>query len=121
MNSLRQLLTILLIPVYLFAGAFLSEWISRTLGVWIMYVEALVLPAIGIVATFFIAPYLKVYNLIFIYVVGLILAYGLGYPALYPEGSAHPYQWTYRPFALTVVWSTTLLAGCIFLVKREKR
>lgn len=121
MNTLRQLLTILLIPLYLYLGAFLVEGISSALGVWRMYVAAIVLPSIGLVGTYFIAPYFKVYNLVFIYIVGLTLAYWLGYPAQYPESSEHSYQWTYRPFALTVIWSTTLLAGCIFLIKREKR
>ncbi|MFZ6818139.1 hypothetical protein [Undibacterium sp. Ji22W] len=121
MNALRQLLTILLIPLYLYAGAFLSEWLSRTFGIWHMYASAFVLPFIGLVSTYFIAPYFKVYNLLFIYIVGLILAYWLAYPAQYPEGSAHPYQWTYRPFALTVMWSTILLAGCLFQLKRKKQ
>lgn len=120
MKALRQTLSILLIPLYLYAGAFLGEWLSRTFGIWHMYANAVVLPLIGLVATYFIAPYFKAYNLFFIYIVGLVLAYWLSYPAQYPEGSEHPYQWTYRPFALTAIWSTILLAGCLFRLKREK-
>lgn len=119
MNLFRQLLTILLIPVYLVVGAFTIEWVSRIFGVWQMYTGAIVLPTIGLLATYFIAPYYKTYNVTFIYIVGITLAYILGYPAQYPEGSEHPYQWTYKPFALTLIWSTVLLAGLLFKIKRE--
>jgi hypothetical protein len=120
MKALRQLFTILLIPVYLYAGAFFVDWLSTIFGIWHMYAGAIVLPFIGLVGTYFIAPYFKAYQLFFIYVVGLVLAYCLAYPAQYPEGYAHPYQWTYRPFALTVIWATIVLAGCLFQLKREK-
>ena len=85
-----------------------------------MYVAAVVLPTIGLVGTYFVAPRFKVYNLVFIYAVGLALAYWLAYPAQYPESSEHSYKWTYRPFALTVIWASTLLAGCVFLTRRQK-
>lgn len=120
MNLFRQLLLIFLIPVYLYVGIFVAEWISRSLGVWSMYTMAIVLPLIGLVSTYIIAPYFKVYNLLFIYLVGLTLAYFLGYPAQYPESSVHSYKWTYRPFALTVIWSSILLAGCIALIRNKK-
>lgn len=119
MNTFRQLLTVLLIPLYLFVGAVIAQWVSKDIGIWDMYVGAVVLPLIGLLGTYFVAPYFRIYNLVFIYLIGLILAYLWGYPAQYPEGSEHPYHWTYRPFALTFIWSTILLAGGIVLVSRK--
>lgn len=121
MKLFRQLLVILFIPIYLYVGAFIAEWISHRFGIWDHYVLALVLPLIGLISTYVIAPYFKAYNLLGIYLVGLTLAYLFGYPAQYPEGSDHPYQWTYRPFALTLVWSSILLVGCFVLLKYKEK
>lgn len=75
MQGLRQLLSILLIPLYLYAGAFLSGWLSKIFGIWDVYANAVVLPSIGLIATYFIAPNYKVYKLLFIYIIDLVLAY----------------------------------------------
>jgi len=114
MKLFRQLLVILLIPIYLYVGAFITEWIAHSFGFWNRYVLALLLPFIGLANTYFIAPFFKVYNLLSIYLIGLTLAYLFGYPTQYPEGSEHAYQWTYRPFALTFVWSSISLV--VYLV-----
>lgn len=109
-------------PVYMIVGTFLIDRFSRLFGVWDMYAAAIILPAIGLVATYFIAPYYKVYNILIVYILGLTFAYLMGYPAQYPEGSEHSYKWTYRPFALTFIWSSSLTICLVFLIKRaEKR
>lgn len=81
---------------------------------------ALILPFLGLLGTYVIAPIFKIYYLLGIYLLGLTLAYLFGYPAQYPEGSEHAYQWTYRPFALTFVWSTLLLIGCFVMLRYKE-
>ena len=85
-----------------------------------MYGAAIILPAIGLLATYFIAPYYKVYNILIVYILGLTFAYLMGYPAQYPEGSEHSYQWTYRPFALTFIWSSSLTI-CLVVLNKTRR
>lgn len=120
MNTFRQILAVSLLPLYLFIGSFLIGWVSRGMGIWHMYAAAIILPTIGLLGTYFVVSNYRLLNAIVIYVLGMSTAYVFGYPAQYPEGTAYAYQWTYRPFALTFIWSSTVLIFLIFLTKRNK-
>ena len=120
MNTLRQILAIALLPLYLLIGSFLVGWVSRSFDLWHMYVAAIILPTIGLLGTYFVVSNYRLHNTVVIYVLGMTTAFLFGYPAQYPEGAANAYQWTYRPFALTFVWSSALLICLIILTKRKK-
>jgi hypothetical protein len=108
-----------MIPVYLLAGGLISMAIPNMPGVLGYYVAATVLPTIGLVCTKYLAPYFKIYNIAFIFVIGNIVAYALACPVYYPEGHELAYSPTYMPYIVTVVWSS-LVAGVLIYNEARK-
>jgi len=117
MNIIRQIGVILLLPLYLVLGEIVSLEITRLTGIWVYYIYAIVFPTIGLVCTKIIAPKFKIYNITFVYIIGIVSAYIFVYPAQYPESHEFSYKWTYRPFLLIFVWASVLTA---VLVIHEK-
>ena len=119
MQYLRVALIIILIPVYLVTGGFLSSFLQSISGVWDHYFAAVILPAIGLLSTWAIAPWNKMFFTCSVYIIGMILARLVAFPAFYPEVHPLAYQATYTPFIITLVWST-FLTIFIFIYEHRK-
>lgn len=114
MERVRAILVGVLIPVYLFVGAFLSWWLSELTGIWVHYLHAIIIPLLGIVGTWLVAPVNKVVFTTLIYLFGVVLAYMLASPLAYPETHEQAYQLTQVPFVMSCVWGAVLLGGLWF-------
>jgi lysylphosphatidylglycerol synthetase-like protein (DUF2156 family) len=111
---LRQIGTVVLLPIYILIGIVVSEIASTYTGIWIYYYSAIFIPAIGLLCTWIVAPFYKTYNLLFVYSIGVALAYFLSVPAHYPENHPLAYTMTYMPFLVTVLWGAILCGTLIF-------
>ena len=118
---LRQISTVLLLPVYVLIGIFISEAISHFTGVMAYYNYAIVLPELGLFATWKVAPFYKIRNIIFVYILGVFLAYALSFPIYYPEGHELAYTKTYKPFTLTIIWATLITCGLLIYELRNSK
>ncbi|WP_460224623.1 hypothetical protein [Aurantivibrio infirmus] len=121
MQSFRQIATIILIPIYLLAGLLIGELLSNIFGVWNYHIFSILLPAIGLLFTWYVAPYYKIYNIVFVFLIGLVLAYSFAFPAYYPESHPMAYMPTYKPFMLSVAIGLSLLfILVIYELKRKE-
>ena len=105
------------IPSMLFASAWITDYLSGVLNLWAPYVAALLIPSSVLISVYLITP---VYRLILpfsLYGLMMVTNYALFTPIQYPEGSEHAYQWTHRPFLISLMLSSLLIM--VFLV-REK-
>jgi hypothetical protein len=121
MDTIRQIGTVVLVPVYFLGGVFISIILSDLLGLWEYFLFALVIPTIGLVSTKYLAPYYKKFNIIFVYTIGNFLAYVAVCPAYYPKAHELAYTETYAPFIITFVWSFLLASLLIYNEVRKSK
>jgi len=107
--TIRWVALVLWLPLSLLIGGVASDVIARPLGVWSHYIGAVLLPAVGLVGAWWIAPDRKPESCIAFYLVGIALAYALFCPDSYPESHPNAYEPTYVPFWITVTVATGLL------------
>ena len=119
MNFLRQLSILLFIPFYLIGGGLASDYISSMLGFWNHYVYACIFPILGLLSTWVIAPYDKVYHVLLVYILGMIIAFLFAFPSSYPEGHELAYMSTYKPFIFSLLWGL-LITGLIAIYEGSK-
>ena len=118
---LRQIGTVVLLPVYILIGMAVSDVASKLTGIWDYYYFAIFIPLFGLICTWIVAPFYRKYNLLFVYLLGVILAYFLVLPAYYPENHPLAYTPTYTPFMVTVLWGAILLGALISYELRRKK
>jgi hypothetical protein len=117
----RQIGTVVLLPVYILIGMIVSDVASRITGIWDYYYFAIIIPLTGLVGTWLIAPFNRTYNLLFVYLLCVIFAYFLAFPAYYPENHPLAYTSTYKPFIVTVLWGAILAGALITYVLHRKK
>ena len=115
---IRQVATVLLLPFYIVAGVMVSVPLASFLGVWDFYLYAVTIPAIGLVSTWVLAPFSKTYNLIYVYCLGVFVAFWLSCPAYYPEWHPNAYMPTYAPFMIVVAWGAVIMVSLLILESR---
>ena len=120
-DILKQISIVLLLPFYIVLGGFLSDAISMGTGIWDYYFYAIFIPLIGLLGTWLMAPFYKAYNLVFVYFIGIFLAYLVAFPAFYPENHPHAYGITYTPFTITVVWGAVILCTLIIYEYKKRK
>jgi hypothetical protein len=118
---LRQIGTVVLLPVYILIGMVVSGVMSKITGTWDFYYFAVFIPLLGLVGTWIVAPFYRIYNLLFVYLLGVILAYFLALPAYYPENHPLAYTSTYKPFIITVLWGAILVGIFVSYELRRKK
>ena len=120
MIFVRWILLLAWIPTALIAGIDLSLFISDIINVWEDYVGAIVMPSLGIVVTYFIAPYYKYSSCALMYIIGLFIAFYGFTPSWYPQSHPLAYESTYIPFIITVLSGliTLLILALCFKSKR---
>jgi hypothetical protein len=118
---LRQIGTVVLLPVYILIGIVISDIASKYTGIWDYYYLAVFIPVFSLVGTWIVAPFYRIYNLFFVYLLGVILAYFLALPAYYPENHQFAYTSTYKPFMVTVLWGAILLGVLTSYELRRKK
>jgi hypothetical protein len=111
---LRQIGTVVLLPGYIFIGMAVSDVASTFTGIWNYYYFAVFIPVIGLVCTWIVAPFYRIFNLLFVYFLGVLLAYFFSAPAYYPENHPLAYMTSYIPFIVTVIWGAVLVGGLIY-------
>jgi hypothetical protein len=117
---LRQIGTVALLPAYILIGMVVSDMASKFTGIWDYYYFAMFIPLLGLVGTWIVAPFYRIYNLLYVYLLGVILAYFFALPAYYPENHPLAYTSTYTPFVLTVLWGAILAGIFIFYELHRK-
>ncbi len=118
---LRQIGTVVLLPVYGVAGILIADVFSRLLDVWDYYLYALFIPVIGLVCTWMVAPFYRIYNLLFVCSVGILLAYFFAYTSYYPETHPLAYASTHIPFAITVILGIAITWALIFVERQNRK
>lgn len=112
---------VLCVPLSLMIGIFISGLISDITTIWMDYVGAILIPAIGICGAYLIAPIEKVIASIFMYIIGVYIAYYFFAPSWYAEGHPLAYQETYTPFVMAVVFGLLYLALIIWWASIKAR
>jgi hypothetical protein len=120
-HVLRQIGTVVLLPVYILIGIVVSDVMSQISGTWDYYYFAIFIPLLGLLGTWIVAPFYRIYNLLFVYLLGVILAYFLAFPAYYPENHPLAYTTTYKPFMVTVLWGAILVGIFVSYELRRKK
>jgi hypothetical protein len=118
---LRQIGTVVLLPVYILIGMVVSDVMSKITDTWDFYYFAFFIPLLGIVGTWIVAPFYRIYNLLFVYLIGIILAYFFSFPSYYPENHPLAYTSTYKPFIIAVFWGAMLVGIFVSYELRKKK
>jgi hypothetical protein len=118
---LRQIGTVVLLPVYILIGIVVSDVMSQLSGTWDHYYFVIFIPLLGLVGTWIFAPFYRIYNLLFVYLLGVLLAYYFAFPAYYPENHLLAYMSTYKPFIVTVLWGAILVGIFVSYELRRKK
>ena len=118
---LRQIGSVVLLPIYILIGMAVSDVMSIITGTWAYYYSAIFIPLLGLVGTWIVAPFYRIYNMLFVYFLGVILAYFLVSPAYYPENHPLAYRSTYKPFIITVLWGAILVGIFVSYERRREK
>lgn len=122
MQYIRLALTILFVPAYLLVGSLAASILESLTGIWNYYFAAVFTPMLGLLTTWFVAPYYKIYFVCFMYAMGIVLAFAFVFPAYYPEGHPMAYLPTYIPFIIATIWATLVtVVICAYENYRRKK
>ena len=101
---------------------FISSFIGGKIDVWENFVAAIILPIIGLISTWYVAPYNKSIAVICMYITGMLLAYAAACPDYYPEQHPLAYTSTYKPFIITIIWASLISTViCVYELKINKK
>lgn len=117
----RWFLLLMWVPLALMAGIFLSLAVSDLINVWEDYIGAVILPILGIIGSYFIAPRYKYYSCILIYLIGLFITFNNFTPSWYSEMHPLAYQKTYIPFVITTLSGIICLLLLVWWMKSKPR
>ena len=108
------------VPIAIVLGIIISAQLADITGIWKEYIGGVVLPAIGLLGAWFIAPVKRLMVFVAYYLLGVAIAYVSFSPSLYPDNHPLAYQSTYTPLLMAVGFGAAIVGVMGYTLRLDK-